>query len=263
MPKDAKFIIIIFGNKQKNLEIPEDLKELKKICEREFELTNIENFSFYFRDNLELDYKINEKDFKEFKSDTKNLNRNKIIIKDNTNNSTQSELYIVHSNIQNTIYSNESENIDLSECNNTLAEEIFSGSDSELNKFYSLEHLGRDTSKSHNKFINQLSGNDSLNQNSVGNRSINSNQFSSENNSELNHSNSMSTIYIKALSKEEYIIKQLKLENKALIEKISKLEAEIKNKDLEINNLKREKDQILEKKEKINDNLVSKIEQEN
>ena len=253
MPKDKNEIILIFGNKQKNSKIPKDLKKLKQICEEELGLTYIENFSFYYRDKNSIDFEINENNFNECLSEIKNSNRNKIIIKESFSNSTQSELYNIpssnsrpFSDIQNNIYSNESENKDSFEYYISRAEELFSGSNSELSKFYSQENIGIMTSKSHMQFIKQFSDNDSVNQNSSRNRSINSNHNSSENNSELNKSNSMNTIHIQVLSEEEYKIKQLDLENKALKEKISILESKIKSKDLIINNLNKKIDEIVE-----------------
>ena len=253
MPKDKNEIILIFGNKQKNSKIPNDLKKLKKICEEELGLTDIENFSFYYRDKNSIDFEINENNFNECLSEIKNSNRNKIIIKESFSNSTQSELYNIPStnsrlllDIQNNISNNESENKDSFEYYISRAEELFSGSNSELSKFYSQENIGIMTSKSHMQFIKQFSDNDSVNQNSSRNRSINSNHNSSENNSELNKSNSMNTIHIQVLSEEEYKIKQLDLENKALKEKISILESKIKSKDLIINNLNKKIDEIVE-----------------
>lgn len=270
MPKDKNEIILIFGNKQKNSKIPKDLKELKQICEEKLGLTDIENFSFYYRDKNSIDFEINENNFNECLSEIKNSNRNKIIIKESFSNSTQSELYNIPStnsrlllDIQNNISNNESENKDSFEYYISRAEELFSGSNSELSKFYSQENIGIMTSKSHMQFIKQFSDNDSVNQNSSRNRSINSNHNSSEKNSELNKSNSMNTIHIQVLSEEEYKIKQLDLENKALKEKISILESEIKSKDLIINNLYKKLDGIVENNVKRCKDLCLKLKQEN
>ena len=84
-----KNITLIFGQKEVESRFPNNIEDLKKICLEKFELTNMENFSFYYEEN-NIETEIDENNFESWKSDKDIIKKNKIKIKEKNNNITRS-----------------------------------------------------------------------------------------------------------------------------------------------------------------------------
>ena len=84
-----KSITLIFDQKEVESRFPNNIEDLKKICLEKFELTNMENFSFYYEEN-NIETEIDENNFDSWKSDKDIIKKNKIKIKEKYNNITRS-----------------------------------------------------------------------------------------------------------------------------------------------------------------------------
>ena len=267
-----KNITLIFDQKEVESRFPNNIEDLKKICLEKFELTNMENFSFYYEEN-NIETEIDENNFDSWKSDKDIIKKNKIKIKEKNNNITRSLMsdYLQTRESQfyelkNTVIIDDTIKEDLIGQINKCDEELKGNINSEQCILSTQDYGGKGPTKTTIDLENQIDDNYNFNQNIQNNEDniiseSNTNNIIKAEKIKLKTEKNNRIDEKERISKLENENKQITKKNNELIKECNNLKKEINEYNEENSNLKKEIDELNKENNNLKD-VINKLEKE-
>lgn len=267
-----KNITLIFAQKEVESRFPNNIEDLKKICLEKFELTNMENFSFYYEEN-NIETEIDENNFDSWKSDKDIIKKNKIKIKEKYNNITRSLMsdYLQTRESQfyefkNTVIIDDTIKEDLIGQINKCDEELKGNINSEQCILSTKDYGGKGPTKTAIDLENQIDDNYNYNQNIQNNddniiSESNTNNIIKAEKIKLKTEKNNRIDEKERISKLENENKQITKKNNELIKECNNLKKEINEYNEENSNLKKEIDELNKENNDLKD-VINKLEKE-